>query len=281
MKYIFNIFKEFKYPLLLIYLYVFLAQMLFLVEPYILGKMIDGLIVHQYKWLYIFLTTCIVANVFMYRRMVYDTKVFTDIYNTVTFRYLKEDNKSGASTKIARTELTHNVINFFENDAHFYIYALLSVVGSLFFIIFEDIATGFTVAACIIPIVFIVKFLYKKIAQSTVIGNNHYEQKINILNSNDEEQISTFFKRRKKILVCGSTLQGKNWFALNSTKSVFLVLALLVFTRDNNNMTQGQTVAMYAYINQFLIALMSIPIAVETYARIKDTINRIKEPLNN
>jgi hypothetical protein len=46
-------------------------------------------------------------------------------------------------------------------------------------------------------------------------------------------------------------------------------------------MTQGQAVAMYAYINQFLIALMSIPIAVETYARIKDTINRIKEPLSN
>jgi hypothetical protein len=59
------------------------------------------------------------------------------------------------------------------------------------------------------------------------------------------------------------------------------VLALLVFTRDDSNMTQGQAVAMYAYINQFLIALMSIPIAVETYARIKDTINRIKEPLNN
>jgi len=63
---------------------------------------------------------------------------------------------------------------------------------------------------------------------------------------------------------------------LNTTKSIFLVLALIVFTNFNFNMTQGEAVAMYAYINQFLISLMSFPVAMEIFARIKDVINRIK-----
>ena len=49
MKYIYNIAKEYKYSLLLIYLYMFIAQLLCLLEPYVLGKMIDGLIRNRIK----------------------------------------------------------------------------------------------------------------------------------------------------------------------------------------------------------------------------------------
>ena len=86
----------------------------------------------------------------------------------------------------------------------------------------------------------------------------------------------TFFKRRRKLLIYGSTLQGKNWTALHSVKSIFLVISLVVFTH-NTKISQGETVAMYAYINQFLVSLMSIPIGVETFTRMKDIINRIKD----
>jgi hypothetical protein len=122
----------------------------------------------------------------------------------------------------------------------------------------------------------IVYLLYKKIAQSTRVGHDHYEQKIEILSYNDDDRIETFFKRRRKLLIYGSTLQGKNWTALNSIKSVFLVIALVVLTH-NTKISQGETVSMYAYINQFLISIMSIPVGVETFTRMKDVINRIKE----
>lgn len=255
--------------------------MMFLIEPYILGKMIDGLLIHQYTWLFVFFGTCILGNLFCYKRMVFDTKVFTEIYNIIISRYLKMDKTSEVSTKIARTDLAQNVINFLEHDAHYYIYAVMSVTGALFFVMLQDFMTGLVVGLCIAPIAFIVKCLYKKIAQSTRVGNNQFEQKVNIITCGTDSEIDTFFKRRKRILISGSTLQGKNWFVLNTTKSIFLILALIVFTNNNSSLTQGETVAMYSYINQFLISLMSIPIAVETFTRIKDTVNRIKAPLSN
>lgn len=276
MKYILTIAKEYKYQLLLIYFYMFVAQSLILLEPYVLGKMIDGLLNREYLWMYCFISIALIENILIYRRMVYDTKIYTKIYNGIVLRYIKREKDSDPSSRIARTEMSNHIINFLDNDIHFYIYAVLNIVGSLFFIFLDNPLTGFVVISCIVPICLIVYLLYKKIAQSTRVGHDHYEQKIEILSDNDDTQVETFFKRRRKILIYGSTLQGKNWTAINSIKSVFLVFALVVFTH-NSKISQGETVSMYAYINQFLISLMSIPIGVETFTRMKDVISRIKE----
>ena len=274
MKYILSIFKEYKYQLLLIYFYLFVAQSLILLEPYVLGKMIDGLLNKQYMWMFTFLGIVLIENILIFRRMVYDTKIYTKIYNNIVLKYLKREKDSNHSSKIARTELSNNIINFLESDVHFYIYAILTLIGSLAFIFMNSAITGLIVIASIAPICTIVYFLYKKIAQSTRITHDHYERKIEILSDNDDVKVETFFRRRRKILIYGSTLQGKNWTALNSIKSVFLVIALFVFTH-NSTISQGETVSMYAYINQFLISLMSIPISIETFTRMKDIIKRI------
>ena len=276
MKYIYNIAKEYKYSLLLIYLYMFIAQLLCLLEPYVLGKMIDGLIKKEYLWMISFLVIILFENLLIYRRMVYDTKIYTKIYNKIVLSYIKREKNSDHSSRIARTEMSNHIINFLENDVHFYIYAILTVVGTLFFIFLENPLTGFVAISCVFPICIIVYSLYKKIAQSTKISHDHYEQKIEILSDNEEDKVETFFKRRRKLLIYGSTLQGKNWTALHSVKSIFLVISLVVFTH-NTKISQGETVAMYAYINQFLVSLMSIPIGVETFTRMKDIINRIKD----
>lgn len=276
MKYIISIASKYKLELLTIYGYMVIAQLLFLVEPYVLGKMIDGLIRKKYEWTLAFTGIILFENFFIYRRMVLDTKIYTKIYNDIVLRYLKRDNSSDPSTRIARTEMSNNIINFLENDVHYYIYAILSVIGTLFFIFLQNPLTGFVVLSCVLPICLIVYLFYKKIAQCTQVGHDHYEQKIQILTDNKEDVVDTFFKRRRKILIYGSTIQGKNWTSLNSVKSLFLVISLIVLT-SQTTITQGQAVSVYSYINQFLISLMSIPIGVETFTRMKDVINRIKE----
>lgn len=273
--YIKNILNQFKGPLLLIYLYMVLSHSLYLFEPYILGRMIDGLIIKEYTWLCVFLVVEIIANVFMYRRMVYDTKVYTEIYNVMIFDFLKKNKDNDISQKTARAEMANSIINFFENDIQYYIISVMSIVGTIFFILMEDVPTGLVVASCSIPILFIVKKLYKKIKQATVTGNNHYEQLVDSLNSEDYKITETFYKRRQRVLIMSSTLQGKNWFGLNTTKTIFLLLGLIMVTTNNAGITQGEAVAIYQYINNFLISLMSIPIGIESITRVKDIIKRI------
>jgi ABC-type multidrug transport system fused ATPase/permease subunit len=275
MKNITDIIKKYKWKILLIYAYVFFTQVLYLAEPYILGKAIDGVLVKEYKFILILLGIFLTENLLMYKRMVYDTKVYVQIYNEIVFDYLKRDDDSDASSKIARTELTNNFINFLENDLQYFIMALMSIVGSLYFIFLGSWLTGVVVACCLLPTVLIVRIYYKKISQGMRVGHTHYEQKFGTMNAADEGKIETFFKRRKRLIVNQSTLQGKHWASLNSVKSIFLVAAVIIFSQ-NAGLSQGQAVSMYAYINQFLMSLMSVPIGVETFARIRDVLKRLK-----
>lgn len=277
MKYIYNIAKEYKYELILIYFYMFVAQFLFLLEPYVLGKMIDGLLKKEYFWTYCFIGIAIFENFFIYKRMVFDTKIYTKIYNGIVLKYLKRERDSDTSSKIARTELSNHLINFLENEMHYYIMAVITVIGSLFFIFLENPIVGFVVLSSIVPICLIVYSLYKKIAQGTKVAHSHYEQKISILTEGDDTRIETFFNRRRKILIYQSTIQGKNWTALNLTKGTFVILSIIIFTHSSVSLSQGQAVSMYAYVNQFLMSIMSIPIGVEMFTRLKDIVNRIKE----
>lgn len=268
--------KKYKWKIALIYAYVFIAQLLFLVEPFLLGKAIDSSLKGDHMCLLLLLGVFLSENFFMYRRMVYDTKVYTDIYNDIVIDYLSRDKESDNSTKMARTDIAYSLINFLENDLHYILMSVMSIIGSLYFIFASNALTGFVVLLCVAPTVFIVKVFYKLIAKSTRVGNTHYEQKATIFNTEDLSMIETFYKRRKRVIVAGSTLQGKNWASLNSVKSVFLILAIIVFTTTGTSISQGTAVAMYAYINQFLISLMSIPVSMEIYTRIKDAMHRIE-----
>lgn len=276
--YIFSIFSQFRRQLLLIYTYVVVVQLLYLIEPYLLGKVVDSLLVGNYGWLFVFLFAELAANAIMYKQMVYDTKIYTSIYNKIVFRYLSYCEDTDTSTKIARTELASNIINFLEGDVQYFIMATISLIGTLFFVVLQDFSTGICIALSILPISIVIKLLYGKIAQSTRIKNNHYETKVTVFSSNDHVKIESFFARRKKLLIQGSTLQGRSWYSLYNIKSVFLIAALLIFTHNKSNLTQGETLAIYSYLNNFLHSLMSIPVAVETYARIRDIVARIKSP---
>jgi len=277
MKYIFNVIKEFRWSLLLIYFYIVLVEVIHLVEPYILVKSIDVLLKKEYGWLILFFTTSIVSNLLFFKRMLFDTKIYTKIYNKIVFKYLRSNKDSNTSTRVARTEMTNQIVGFLEHEIHYYISSVLSVFGSLFFIFLQHTPTGLVVLSCTIPITFIVFKFYKKIGQGTKILHSHYEKKMSTMDTNSMPLIESFFKRRARLIVYQSTIQGKNWFSLNSTKMCFLILALFVFTHNNINLTQGQAISMYAYINQFLISLLSIPVGMETFTRMKDILHRIKD----
>jgi hypothetical protein len=281
MNYIISVIKEFKNSLLLIYFYVFVVQLVFLAEPYVLGKTIDGLLVKDYNWLIAFIGLILAGNLFTYKQMVFDTKVYTQIYNKLIFAYLDHDKDSSTSTKIARTDMANNIVNFLEGDISYYIMSIISATGSLCFIFAQNTTAGFIAAACILPVIFIVRSFYKKIAQGTRVSNSLYEQKASAMHSGDINMIHTFFLRRRRVIIAQSTIQGKNWTSLQMSRGFFLIMALVVFTHDSIGLTQGQAVSMYSYIFQFLISLMSIPVGMETFTRMKDVISRIKTPLQN
>lgn len=275
MKNIYAILKGHRWQIALIYTYIIAGQVLFLLEPYFLGKAIDGLLVHDYTYLFALFGAHMGENLFMYKRMVYDIRVYTRIYNEIVADYLKRDATSDTSTKVARTEMLHVVIDFIEHHLHYYISAVLTIIGSLYFIFIQSPVTGWVMIACLPFIALVVKVFYKKIAQAMRVGNSHYEQKFGIMDTQEDAKIHTFYERRRKLIIAQSTLAAKHWFGINGTKTMFLIVALALFTSTSMGLSHGTAISIYTYINNFLVSLMSLPVFIEVYTRIRDVVKRI------
>ena len=114
-----------------------LTELSILSQPFLLGKSIDGLIDHSYFWLLLLGVSYLVSIFFNYKRMVYDTKVYTKIYNDIVLKFLKNSD-ADISSKIARTDMADQVVEVLAGYVHYYIATIVTVIGSISFIYLEN-----------------------------------------------------------------------------------------------------------------------------------------------
>ena len=255
-------------------MFMILTELAILSTPFLLGKSIDGLINGNWYWMVLLSITYFLSNFFNYKRMVYDTKVYNTIYNDIALKFLKKDDVD-VSTKVARTDMAQQIVFVLEGYVHYYIATIVTIIGSLIFIFSKNWQVGILISFAIVFITSAVFILYKKIKQGINISNNHYEKKAKSIEGGYASSES-FFNRRRKIEICQSTIQGKNWFLVNSIKYVFLILSIILLITTTKDITIGSVITVYSYVNNFLIALLSAPVAIEMVLRISDVLKRLK-----
>ena len=130
---------------------MFLTELSIISTPFLLGKSIDGLINGNWFWLVFLGISYFLSNFFNYKRMVYDTKVYTKIYNNIVFKFLKKEDVD-TSTKIARTDMAHDIVNVLESYVHYYIATIVTIIGSIGFIYFENWKVGMLISFAFILI---------------------------------------------------------------------------------------------------------------------------------
>ena len=197
MKYIFQIFKEHKWLILLVYSYCAFADLVWLFFPYITGKMIDGLIVKEYTYVFYFIGFNFVFIAFGLLRRIYDTKVFTKIYNTTVVKFIKNQNGCSHSSVVARSAMAEGIVGFLENEIPHYIGALYSIFGSLIFIFNINIMTGIILSIFMIPVIFLTKYFYKKIQKSNIVEHSIMEEQVSRIESGNMDMIISFLSVRR------------------------------------------------------------------------------------
>ena len=270
---IIEIFKQHKWELLWIYMFMLITELFILATPFLLGKSIDGLIDGTYHWLVLLGISYFLSTFFHYKRMVYDTKVYTKIYNNIVFKFLK-NKETDMSTKVARTDMANEIVHVLEGYVHYYIATIVTIIGSIGIIYTENWKVGVLVTVAMGLIVGAGMVYYKKIQQSILVRNNHNEKKANSLELGYDHSVS-FFNRLRKLNIYDSTIQGKNWFLVGLIKNVFLFISIILLVVTAKNITIGGVITVYSYVNNFLISLLSVPVAIEMYTRLTDVLKRI------
>jgi hypothetical protein len=270
---LYDIFKRHKSELIWIYVFMLLTELSILSQPFLLGKSIDGLIDGDFFWLVLLSISYFLSNFFVYKRMIFDTKVYTKIYNNIVFNFLKNSDVD-TSKKIARTDMANEIVFVLDGYVHYYVATLVTIIGSIFFIYSSNWIVGSVISFSLICIIFAVTLLYKKIKQSVNVRNNHYENKIKAI-QNGYKTSTSFFNRKRRLDIYESTLQGKNWFLVGLIKNIFLALSIVLLVTTTKNITIGGVLTVYSYVNNFLVSMMSIPVAAEMYSRLSDILKRI------
>ena len=250
-----------------------LTELSMIIQPYLLGRSVDGLIGGTWLWVILLFISYCISNLFNYKRMVYDTKVYTQIYNDIVLRFLKINNKPD-SVKVARADMAHDIVGVLEGYVHYYISTIITIFGSIGFIYTTNWKVGLLVTLALIVIILAVLVFYKKIRQGINVKINHYENKVTAIQNGYDTSVS-FFNRRRRLEIFESTLQGKNWLLVGMIKSVFLVSSIVLLITTSDNITAGSVITIYSYVNNFLISLMAVPVAVEMYSRLTNIIKRI------
>ena len=270
---IYQIFKDYKYKLIFIYLFMLLTELSIISQPFLLGKSIDGLLNGGWIWIVFLGISYFLSNLFNYKRMVYDTKVYTKIYNDIVLKFLKQSNITN-SVKVARTDMAHDIVGVLEGYVHYYIATIVTIIGSIGFIYSENWRVGILISFAFFCIILGVLVFYKKIRQCINVRNNHYEKKVISIDTGYAEAFS-FFTRKRRLDIFESTLQGKNWFTAGMIKHMFLLTSIIMLVLTSKNITIGSVITVYSYVNNFLISLMSIPVAFEMYSRLSNILKRI------
>lgn len=268
-----EIFKQFKFELSWIYAFMLLTELSNLTTPFLLGNAIDGLLLGTWHWSVLLGVSYFLCVFFNYKRMVYDTKVYTKIYNNIVFRFLKKKNLS-TSVKVARTDMANEIVHVLEGYVHYYIATIVTIIGSIGFIYSENWKVGVLVSMAALLIVTAGMVFYKKLQQSIRIRNDHNEKKAISLEIGHDCSVS-FFKRQRRLNIYDSTVQGKNWFLIGMIKNIFLFTSVIMLVLTATDVTIGSIITVYSYVNNFLISLLSVPVAIEMYTRLSDVLKRI------
>lgn len=143
------------------------TNFLYIIEPYILGKMIDGIICQNYYWTLIFIITNLFFIAFGYIRRVYDTKVFSKIYNKVVLDFIsRQINNIDTSKIVTITEMSRVIIDFLENDVPHFIYLVFVTMGSLIAIYTMSQMSALIILMLIIPTTFVIRYFYIKVQKN-------------------------------------------------------------------------------------------------------------------
>ena len=170
--------------------------------------------------------------------------------------------------------MAYQIVHVLEGYVHYYIATIVTILGSIGFIYSENWKVGVLVTIAMFLIVSTGMIFYNKIQQSIKIRNNHNEKKTNSIEQGYDQSVS-FFKRARRLDIYDSTLQGKNWFLIGLIKNLFLFLSIILLVLTTKNITIGSVVTVYSYVNNFLISLLSVPVAIEMYTRLSDVLKRI------
>lgn len=273
-----NVYKQFKFRLGITYTLFFLEMGGALLQPFFLGKAIDGLVIGDNLGFYQLIAIHLIWLVIGVLRQRFDTRTYSTIYTDLVIKMLTKRKKVHDVSKLsAHSTLAREFIDFLEFDLVYVFEAAFNIIGSLLFLSLYDNKVVGICLAILIP-VSIISWIYgKRMKKLTAAKNDELEKQVDFIATQNPLAIKRHYNKLKFWQIKISDQESYNFGLMQILVIVVLGTSLYVtsWITHTDEIAAGTLAGIYLYIERFTKGLDTIPYAVQKLSNLSDITERI------
>ncbi len=253
-----------------------LENVIAVLEPWLLGRAIDGLIARDYTNLLIFFSASMTALGIGVTRRLYDTRIYGRIYKETASETADRENLAARPiTQIsARVNFVGEFASFFEEMLPA---ALMSGVMLIGAVIMMAVLSPILCAATVITAVFVALIFVisrKRISSLNKALNDEMERQVNFLETRNADIVRTHFSSLVRWRIALSDLEARNFGGVFFLTIILTALAafIMIVVEDK---TEGQVFAALTYVLQFSESVIILPYTYQQYLRTHEIADRL------
>lgn len=269
--------RPFRYRIGVTYGLNIVEDLLELSYPWATGLAIDGLL--EAKWIYaapIVVAWTLRATIGTFRKM-YDTRVYTQVYNAVVIDTILRQRRAGILTTgvAARSAMSREFVTFFEKDVPVIATAAVGIVGSAAILFYYDLVIGALVSLLFIPVTVMNKFYIHRTFQLNKGLNNQLEHEVRLIDRIDTDELKHHFEEVRCWRVRISDLEAFNWGTIEIL-AILTFIAVIARATYLPQIETGDIFAVLTYVWRLMEYLDHVPEIAQQFARLQDIRKRIE-----
>ena len=245
--------------------------------PWATGLAIDGLI--EGRWI----ETAPIITAWLLRmaigtfRKMYDTRVYTAVYNAIVTETILRQKKAGVKTTglAARSAMAREFVTFFERDVPIIATAIIGVVGSAAILFYYDLIIGAVVSLLFLPVYLINRIYSRHVLKLNTALNNQLESEVQIIERNEAGALKKHYEDVRGWRIKLSDAEAKNWGTIEIL-SIFAFVAVLARSTYLPDTGAGDIFAILSYVWRLMENLDHVPEIVQQLSRLIDIRKRIE-----
>ena len=270
--------RPFSWRISLTYFLTFVEDLLELSYPWATGIAIDGLMAHEFQnTLPIVIAWSARASIGCFRQM-YDTRVYTDVYNHIVEDTIIRQRKAGieATMVAARSAMSREFVTFFEIDVPVVITSLIHIFGSAIILFWYDFQIGALAALLFIPVYLVNRVYVRVTTRLNRELNDQLEKEVVYIERSEREEVRSHFALVRKWRIKLSDASAYNWTIIE-VLSIGVFIAILLRATVLPESEAGDIFAILVYVWRLMEGLDHVPTIVQQLTRLRDISIRISQ----
>ena len=269
--------RPFRWRIAVTYALTVSEDLLALSYPWATGIAINGLLARDYRMIAPIMIAWILHTSIGCARQLYDTRLYTTIYNAIVIDTVLRQRQSGVEpTKVAaRSAMSREFVTFFEKDMPVVLNTLVSIVGSAAILFYYDLVIGVVAASQFIPVAILNRRYMRRSLMLNEGLNNQLEHEVQVIEAAQEGAVARHFAEVRAWRVKLSDADAFNWTAIEAL-SILVFLLVLLRVAYMPNADVGTIFAIFVYVWHVMEKLDMMPTIVQQLMRLKDIRRRIE-----